>query len=350
MRYVIFGAGAIGGTIGGRLAEHGHDVVLVARGAHHDALRDRGLLLRTPSGPVQVPVPVTDDVATLGLGAGDVVVVCTKSQDAEAAFDAIAASAAPEVAVVCAQNGVENERRALRRFAHVHGMAVMLPASHMEPGVVDAHGAPGLGDPRRRALPHRRGRGRRALSADLASSGFLSSADPQVMLRKYGKLLLNLANVLEAACGMRDGAVGDIYQRARAEALACYEAAGIDAPTDDDAERRKGMKMAPIDGVRRDGGSTWQSLARSAPTIETDYLNGEIVLLGRLPRRAHPGQRGAATPRPPARRRPRRPRHLPPRRAAGLLDPTCTQAEFGDAWERMRSAARRSPRVGAWVA
>ena len=102
------------------------------------------------------------------------------------------------------------------------------------------------------------------------------------MLRKYGKLLLNLANVLEAACGMRDGAVGDIYQRARAEALACYEAAGIDAPTDDDAERRKGMKMAPIDGVRRDGGSTWQSLARSAPTIETDYLNGEIVLLGRL--------------------------------------------------------------------
>ena len=81
MRYVIFGAGAIGGTIGGRLAEHGHDVVLVARGAHHDALRDRGLLLRTPSGPVQVQVPVTDDVATLGLGAGDVEVVGTKSQD-----------------------------------------------------------------------------------------------------------------------------------------------------------------------------------------------------------------------------------------------------------------------------
>ena len=160
MRYVIFGAGAIGGTIGGRLAEHGHDVVLVARGAHHDALRDRGLLLRTPSGPVQVQVPVTDDVSTLGLGAGDVVVVCTKSQDAEAAFDAIAAASSPEVAVVCAQNGVENERRALRRFAHVHGMAVMLPASHMEPGVVDAHGAPGLGDPRRRSLPHRRGRGR----------------------------------------------------------------------------------------------------------------------------------------------------------------------------------------------
>jgi 2-dehydropantoate 2-reductase len=282
MRYVIFGAGAIGGTIGGRLAEHGHDVVLVARGAHHDALRDHGLLLRTPSGPVQVRVAVTDDVSTLGLGAGDVVVVGTKSQDSEAAFDAIAAASSPDVAVVCAQNGVENERRALRRFAHVHGMAVMLPASHMEPGVVDAHGAPASGILDVGRFPTGVDDVDTTVSADLASSGFLSSADPRVMLRKYGKLLLNLANVLEAACGMRDGAVGDIYQRARAEALACYEAAGIDAPTDDDAERRKGMKMAPIDGVRRDGGSTWQSLARSAPRIETDYLNGEIVLLGRL--------------------------------------------------------------------
>jgi 2-dehydropantoate 2-reductase len=282
MRYVIFGAGAIGGTIGGRLAEHGHDVVLVARGPHLDALRERGLLLRTPGGPVQVQVPATDDPSTVGLGSDDVVIVCTKSQDADAAFDAIVATAAPEVAIVCAQNGVDNERRALRRFARVHGMAVMLPASHMEPGVVDAHGAPASGILDVGRFPTGIDDVDRQLSADLNASGFISAADPQVMLRKYGKLLLNLANVLEAACGMRDGAVGEIYERARAEALACYDAASIDAPTDDDAERRQHMKMAPIDGVRRDGGSTWQSLARSAPSIETDYLNGEIVLLGRL--------------------------------------------------------------------
>jgi 2-dehydropantoate 2-reductase len=282
MRYVIYGAGAIGGTIGGRLAEHGHDVVLIARGAHHDALRERGLLLRTPDGPVPVEVPVTDDPASLGLGSHDVVLVCTKSQDTVSALDAIAATASPSVAVVCAQNGVENERLALRRFAHVHGMAVMLPASHMEPGVIDAHGAPASGILDVGRYPSGVDEVDEELRAALVSSRFISSADPQVMARKYGKLLLNLANVLEAACGMRDGAVGDIYTLARAEALACYAAAGIEAPTDDDAERRKGMKMAPIDGVRRGGGSTWQSLARSAPSIETDYLNGEIVLLGRL--------------------------------------------------------------------
>jgi 2-dehydropantoate 2-reductase len=281
MRYVIFGAGAIGGTIGGRLAEHGHDVVLVARGPHHDALQERGLLLRTPDGPVQVDVAVTDDVSILGLGSDDVVIVCTKSQDTGAALDAVGASST-DVAVVCAQNGVENERVALRRFARVHGMAVMLPAAHMEPGVVDAHGAPASGILDVGRYPDGVDEVDEQLSADLGASRFISSADPQVMLRKYGKLLLNLSNVLQAASGMADERVGAIYQRARAEALACYEAAGIAAPTDDDVERRKGMKMAPIEGARRDGGSTWQSLARSAPSIETDYLNGEIALLGRL--------------------------------------------------------------------
>lgn len=50
MRYIIVGAGAVGGAIGGRLAEAGHDVVLVARGAQYEALRTGGLRLTTPDG------------------------------------------------------------------------------------------------------------------------------------------------------------------------------------------------------------------------------------------------------------------------------------------------------------
>ena len=56
MRYIVIGAGAIGGTIGGRLAAGGHEAVLVARGAHLDALRAKGL---TASGFL---APVTADV------------------------------------------------------------------------------------------------------------------------------------------------------------------------------------------------------------------------------------------------------------------------------------------------
>ncbi|WP_409074383.1 ketopantoate reductase family protein, partial [Micromonospora chalcea] len=57
MRYVIIGAGAVGGTIGVLLADAGHDVTLVARGAHLDALRERGLTLRTPEREVTGRLP-----------------------------------------------------------------------------------------------------------------------------------------------------------------------------------------------------------------------------------------------------------------------------------------------------
>ena len=59
MRYIIIGAGAVGGAIGGRLFESGHEVVLVARGAHLEALREGGLRLRTPEGSLTLPGPAT---------------------------------------------------------------------------------------------------------------------------------------------------------------------------------------------------------------------------------------------------------------------------------------------------
>jgi hypothetical protein len=52
MRYVIYGAGAIGGVIGGKLFQAGHEVVLIARGAHYDAVAARGLRLETPDKPL----------------------------------------------------------------------------------------------------------------------------------------------------------------------------------------------------------------------------------------------------------------------------------------------------------
>ena len=50
MRFVIFGAGAIGGVVGARLHQSGHDVALIARGAHYEVIRERGLTLETPAG------------------------------------------------------------------------------------------------------------------------------------------------------------------------------------------------------------------------------------------------------------------------------------------------------------
>ena len=65
MRFIIYGAGAIGGAIGGRLAEAGHDVVLIARGANHDALQRDGLQLESPGRTVSLAIPVVDHPAEL---------------------------------------------------------------------------------------------------------------------------------------------------------------------------------------------------------------------------------------------------------------------------------------------
>ena len=88
MRFVIVGAGAIGGVVGGRLAQHGHDVVLVARGAHGAAIAADGLLVRSPDDEVRVPVPTVERRATTSSsGTDDVVLLAVKSQDTQAVLD-----------------------------------------------------------------------------------------------------------------------------------------------------------------------------------------------------------------------------------------------------------------------
>src|SRR5438445_12387948 len=100
MRYVIYGAGGIGGGIGGRLAQHGHDVTLIARGPHYEAIRDRGLTLESQEGRVALDVPVVDDPAALKFSDDDVVLLAMKSQDTAQALSALAHAASSDVAVV----------------------------------------------------------------------------------------------------------------------------------------------------------------------------------------------------------------------------------------------------------
>ena len=78
--------------------------------------------------------------------------------------------------------------------------------------------------------------------------------------------------------------VGDTERRVRTEGEACLRAAGIDfASRDEDKERRGDLvHVQPVDAQLRSGGSSWQSLARGTRSIEADYLNGEVVTLGRL--------------------------------------------------------------------
>jgi len=285
VRYLVLGAGAIGGAIGGRLAQAGRDVVLLARGAHLSALQERGLELRDPNGSVRLDLPAVGSPAEAEPREGDVVVLATKSQQTEAALAALFAVAPPGVAVVCAQNGVDNERMALRRFARVYGMRVILAATHLEPGVVEIATAPLWGILDVGVYPSGVDDVASLVADDLRAAGFDAEASARVMEHKYLKLLMNLANAIEAAVGTRDDpAAEQLAAAARQEARACYEAAGITvADTTRENERRRARGLVqPVGGETRVGGSSWQSLERGTGDIEADYLNGEIVLLGRL--------------------------------------------------------------------
>ncbi|MCU1485743.1 MAG: putative ketopantoate reductase PanE/ApbA family protein [Actinomycetia bacterium] len=282
MRYVVFGAGAVGGVIGGRLHAAGRDVALVARGDHLRALQADGLHLLTPDGEEHHAIPAVGSIGELDLTADDVVLLTMKSQDTVAALNELVAVAPPDIAVVCAQNGIANEPEALRRFRHVYGLCVILPSQFTAPGVVVQQSAPSAGVLDLGCYPTGADDRAEAIAADLEAASFRAAAEPAIMRNKRRKLLMNLGNALDALCGW-EARSSDLYTQAQAEGIAAFAAAGLDVQTaEEEAARRDGgVSLKPVAGQERGGSSSWQSLARGTGSIETDYLNGEVVLLGR---------------------------------------------------------------------
>jgi 2-dehydropantoate 2-reductase len=282
MKFVIYGVGAIGGVLAAKLALSGAEVVGIARGPQLEAIRKHGLKLRTPAGEETVRFGAAGDPDELNFAEDDVVILAMKTQDTPVALQRLRAAGVTTQAIVCAQNGVTNERFALRRFPNVYAMTVILPATFATPGEVTAFGVPHAGILDLGRYPSGSDSTAERIAAALVKAGFASEVDPEIMQGKYGKLVMNLANIIEAA--LPPGDHGELIRAARAEAEAVYAAAGIvfREMGDKNPRRQALMHDEPIPGVERIGSSTRQSLVRHTGSIETDYLNGEIVLLGRL--------------------------------------------------------------------
>ena len=287
MRIIIFGAGAVGSVIGGRAAQSGADVVLVARPAHVAAIREHGLLVRTGEGEDRIAVQAVASLNELVPRPHDVVIITAKTQDTPAMHAQLRVWN-PDVAVVCGTNGVEHERTALRIFDRVYGMVIQLPATFERPGEVTALCMPTNALIDVGCYPSGLDATARELAAILNEAPrILCEADPDIMVKKHGKILLNLGNAAEAACGP-GGRGSDIVRVAQDEARHAYHVANVRFEVADSAEaaryrqRTATMGFSIPQGQTFLGGSTWQSLAKGATSLETDYFNGEIVLLGRL--------------------------------------------------------------------
>jgi 2-dehydropantoate 2-reductase len=282
-RIIVYGAGAVGGVIGNRLSRSGRDVVLIARGAHREAIARDGLRVESPAGTQVTPIATVGAPAEISWSGEELVVLTMKGQDTAAALDALEVAAPATVAIACAQNGVDNERLALRRFATVYSVVVQLPSTHLLAGVVVEHSAPVPGSLDLGCYPDGLDEAARELAAMLRDAGFSSEARADISRWKYAKLLRNLNNSVHALFGTAEGAA-EIRNRALAEALEALDAAGVDHVGDAEYDERhdKLITIEPVPGQPHTGGSSWQSLARATGSIEVNQLNGEIVLLGRL--------------------------------------------------------------------
>ena len=142
MKILVMGSGGVGGFYGGRLAHSGCDVTFIARGAHLEAMRERGLIIENAQqGDIRLPhVKVTDDPAQAG--AVDLVLIAVKLWDTEAAAHAVKPAVGPNTAVLSLQNGVIKDdilRHELGDSAVIGGVGYV--ATHIaRPGVISQTG------------------------------------------------------------------------------------------------------------------------------------------------------------------------------------------------------------------
>lgn len=142
MKFAVFGAGGIGAYLGARLSDAGHEVHLVARGAHLAALRAEGLHVESVAGDTTVELPATDDPADIG--PCDYVLFCVKGYDTRDAATDLSPLLGKNTAVVSFQNGVDNERWIAEAIGedHVVGGVAYIFSTIKEPGVVEHTGGP----------------------------------------------------------------------------------------------------------------------------------------------------------------------------------------------------------------
>ncbi len=281
MRWLVMGAGATGAYVGGRLAAAGVPVTFVARGAHLAALREHGLRLHSRLGDLHLPVRVTD--RPTDAGPVDVVLFAVKSYDTEAAMAQMADALGPDTAILCIQNGVDNEERLAERFGvgRVLGGAIRIEATIAAPGVI-VHSSPfarlefgpwaGTAGPRERAV-----------LTDLERAGIDAMLVADARRAVWDKFLFlcptaGVTSVTRATIGevLACPESRELLEQAVGEVAAVAAAREVHLGADAVART-----MAFLDGLPPTMRTSMQRDVEQGRRIELDALSGAVVRYGR---------------------------------------------------------------------
>ncbi|RQP25600.1 ketopantoate reductase family protein [Piscinibacter terrae] len=272
MKIAVMGAGAVGCYYGGMLARAGHEVVLIGRARHVDAVRRRGLVLDTLSFKEHVAMAASTDARDIA--GASLVLFCVKSTDTETGAAQMAPHLADDALVLSLQNGVDNTERLRASLKQEVGAAVVYVATEMAgPGHVQHHGRGELViGPSARSDE---------LVAMFGQAGVPVQVSDNVAGTLWAKLILNCAyNAMSAITQIPYGAlvqgqgVWDVMRDAANECLAVARAEGVTVPGDPWAAVERIAATMPTQFS-----STAQDLARGKPS-EIDHLNGFVVRKG----------------------------------------------------------------------
>lgn len=273
LKITVMGAGAVGCYYGGMLARAGHDVTLVARPQHVQAVERDGLRMQTRTFDERVRVRATGDAAAVA--GADLVMFCVKSNDTESAGAQIGPHLHPDALVLTLQNGVDNADR-LRTVIPAHQVAasvVYVGTEMAGPGHVRHHG-------RGELIIEPSARSEQVAQA-LAAAGVPTDISDNVRGALWGKFILNCAYNAVSAIAQRpygenvqSPGITELMADVLDECLAVAQAEGVNVQRD---IRDVVFRLAAT--MPGQSSSTAQDLARGKPT-EIDYLNGLVVRLG----------------------------------------------------------------------
>ena len=290
MRYLVFGAGAIGSTIGGHMFRAGHEVILIGRHQHVNAIKNSGLKLITGEELFNLQIPAVTSIDQIApIKREDVILLTVKTQHTAQSISQLQLYFNNfELPIICCQNSIWNEPYAHRILERVYGAVIYVAATYLTAGEVVNPRTGDFGYIEIGNYPKGQDEFCKTVVKDLQKASFAAIATSSIMHVKGAKLLGNLGNAVSAITGTSDGSK-EFLIKTREEAIDVLSLAGIpfESLAVFDQRRRKTYKGTNIwpqkhAGSPARGGSSWQSLARGTGNIESEFLNGEIVKLGRM--------------------------------------------------------------------
>ncbi|MBI3362722.1 MAG: 2-dehydropantoate 2-reductase [Chloroflexi bacterium] len=311
MNFLIFGAGAVGGYVGGKLALAGHGVTFLARPSVAQAINSRGLRIVERGAELRVPgaraAIMPGDVPVERLY--DCIVLAVKSYDTANAIEEIRELGLGNLgfrpAILCLQNGADNESLLAEAFGAERVIAgtVTTTVTMDEPGTVVVERERGVGIAVERPFG-------RDVAGALAAAGIATQAFAEADAMKWSKLLVNLpGNATSAICDIGTREIFDhpslytLEVAALRECLAVMRAKGIavvNLPGTPSGWLALGLRYLPASWLRRPirnslvtarGGkmpSFHVDLSRGKGRSEVGWLNGAVV--------RHGEKAGVATP------------------------------------------------------